>query len=88
MAWQEPLCATTEAMAMRAQWMRQMGLDEDEIAEYCNEAKYPANTADEQKELEAMARLIASEREIANALEGRRVTAQDHTRPYRLGDDP
>ena len=55
---------TTEAMAIRAQWMRQMGLGEDEIAEYCNEARYAANTADEQKELEAMARLIASEQDL------------------------
>lgn len=45
------------AMAVRVAWMRLMGMPEDEIAECCDPQLYPANLAEELKELEAMKRI-------------------------------
>lgn len=55
--------APRSAMDIRREWMRQMGLDEGEIAEFCDDSKYPANMQDELEELAAMSRITAREQE-------------------------
>lgn len=56
------VCADTitmSAMDMRRKWMRQMGLTEEEIAEYCVDAQYPAEIEEERVSLDAMERIVA-----------------------------
>ena len=43
-----------KAMIIREQWMRIMGLSEDEIRERCDPIKYPGTISEEQAELDAM----------------------------------
>ena len=45
------------AMKVRAIWMREMGLSEAEVQEFCNPGKYPADLQEEIENLSASERL-------------------------------
>jgi putative addiction module CopG family antidote len=42
-----------DAMAIRAEWMKLVGIPDDEVAELCNPQLYPGNVAEELQNLEA-----------------------------------
>ncbi len=46
-----------DAMAIRVQWLRLQGVPEDEIAEQCDPALYPADLAEELANLRAIQRI-------------------------------
>ena len=48
------------AMLLRATWMRASGLSEEEIKEHCNPEHYPADLAEEQKNIIAQAELVGA----------------------------
>ena len=43
-----------QALAMRAMWMRRVGMSEEEITEKCDPTKYPANFHEEVENLLAL----------------------------------
>jgi hypothetical protein len=45
------------AMAIRATWMREMGLSEDEVREHCQAGSLDVNLEDEQASLDALRRI-------------------------------
>ncbi len=47
----------TDAMTVRAQWMRLQGVPVEVIAEQCDPARYPADLADELENLQAIQRI-------------------------------
>lgn len=52
-AWQ--IASTqAQALAMRAKWMRRLGMSEEEIAEKCDPARYPADLQEEAENLRAL----------------------------------
>jgi hypothetical protein len=44
----------SQALAMRATWMRRLGMSEEEIAEKCDPARYPADLQEEAENLLAL----------------------------------
>lgn len=48
-----------EALRIRREWMRQIGMPEDEIAECCNPDLYDVDLAEEMNNLQAIARIKA-----------------------------
>lgn len=51
-----------DAMEVRRQWMKQMGVPDDEINEFCDNAAYPADVRRELQDLEAAKRLNRAHR--------------------------
>ena len=49
----------TAAMKLRAQWLRESGMPDEEIREFCDPEKYPADLQQEQENVRAMAKLPA-----------------------------
>ncbi|MEX0710982.1 MAG: hypothetical protein WD278_01450 [Pirellulales bacterium] len=47
------------AMELRAKWMRELGVSEEEIAEYCQADKYPVRYEEELADLQALKRIRA-----------------------------
>ncbi|MEX2121058.1 MAG: hypothetical protein WD847_15815 [Pirellulales bacterium] len=45
------------AMELRAKWMRELGVSEEEIAEYCQADTYPAKYEEESADLQALKRI-------------------------------
>ena len=49
----------TQAIALRARWMRHIGMSEEEIAELCDPSKYPADLSEEVENLVALGLAVA-----------------------------
>ncbi|HQU45771.1 MAG TPA: hypothetical protein PK867_23355, partial [Pirellulales bacterium] len=52
--------ATSNAMQLRAKWMRELGMSEEEIAMLCDAEAYPASVEEEAAHLGALERMRAS----------------------------